>query len=79
VERTGRNVLRRLGEVLRLASPPTGVAISWEEPGPDQPGTVFRHLDLTLTDLEEGSYEVRVTVRGQGRPEAVARREFRVR
>jgi hypothetical protein len=79
VERTGRSVFRRLGEALRLASPPRGVVISWEEAGPDRPRTVFRHLDLTLTDLEDGLYEVTVTLRGEGRSDAVARREFRVR
>jgi hypothetical protein len=79
VERTGRSVFRRLGEALRLASPPVGVAIAWEEAAPERPIAAFRHLDLALPDLDEGLYEVTVTLRTQGRPDATARREFRVR
>jgi hypothetical protein len=79
VERTRRSVFRRLGEVLWLASPPTSVALSWEEAGPDRPEPAFRHIDLALPNLDEGLYEVTVTLRTQGRQDAVARREFRVR
>jgi hypothetical protein len=79
VERTGRNVFRRLGEILRLASPPTAVALSWEDSAPDRPETAFRHLDIALPELDEGVYEVTLTLRTRGRSDAVARREFRVR
>jgi hypothetical protein len=70
--------LRRLGEVLRLASPPTAVAISWEEAAPDRPTTAFRYLDIALPELAQGRYEVTLTLRSRGRSDAVARREFRV-
>jgi hypothetical protein len=79
VERVGRGVFRRLGEILRIADPPNAVAISWEEPGPDRPEVAFRHLDLALGDLDEGRYAVTLTLRTGGRSDAVARREFRVR
>jgi len=79
VERTGRGVLRRLGELLRLASPPTAVAISWEDQAPDRPEIAFRHLNIALPELDEGLYEVRLTLRSRGRSDAVARREFLVR
>jgi hypothetical protein len=79
VERTGRGVLRRLGEILRLASPPTAVAISWEEAAPDRPAIGFRHLDIALPELDAGLYEVTLALRSRGRSDAVARREFRVR
>ncbi|MGE0159369.1 MAG: hypothetical protein AB7T31_08135 [Gemmatimonadales bacterium] len=79
VERTDRNVLRRLGEILRLAPPPTAVAISWEEAAPDRPAVAFRYLDIALPALEEGRYEVTLRLRTQGRSDAVARTELRVR
>jgi hypothetical protein len=79
VERTGRSVLRRLGEILRMASPPTAVAISWEEAAPDRPEIAFRHLDIALPELDAGLYEVTLTLRSRGRSDAVTRREFRVR
>jgi hypothetical protein len=79
VERTGRGVFRRVGEMLRLASRPTTVAISWEEAAPERPGIAFRHLDIALPELDEGRYEVTLTLRSGGRSDAVARKEFRVR
>jgi hypothetical protein len=79
VERTGRSVFRRLGEIFRLASPPTAVGLSWQEEAPDRPEIAFRHLDIALPELDEGTYEVTLTLRSRGRSEAVARREFRVR
>jgi len=79
IERTGRGVFRRLGEILRLASPPTAVAISWEEAAPDRPEVALRYLDIALPELDEGRYEVTLTLRSRGRSDAVARREFLVR
>jgi tetratricopeptide (TPR) repeat protein len=79
VERRGRNVFRRLGEILRLASPPIAVALAWEDTAPDRPETAFRHLDIALPELDEGTYEVTLTLRSRGRSDAVARREFMVR
>jgi hypothetical protein len=79
VERAGRSVLRRLGELFRLASPPTAVAISWEEAAPERPEVAFRHLDIALPELDTGAYEVTLTLRSQGRSDAVARRQFLVR
>lgn len=79
VERVDRGLLRRIGEVLRLATQPVSVALSWEEPGPDRPAQHFRHLDLALPPLDPGAYVVTLTLRTAGRGDVVSRRTFRVR
>ena len=37
VERTDRNVLRRVGEFFRLATPSRPLELAWQEPAPDRP------------------------------------------
>ncbi len=78
VERTDRNVFRRLGEFFGLSERPPSLALSWEEPGPERPGPVFRGLDLDLPDMDPGEYEVVLTLRTDGRSDVVTRRAFRV-
>jgi hypothetical protein len=48
VDRTDTSILRRLGALIGLADRPASLALSWEEPGPDHPAPLFRHLDLDL-------------------------------
>lgn len=79
VERTDRGLVRRIGEILRLTTRPATVALSWEEPSPELPGTLFRHLDLSLPPLDPGTYAVTLTLRTPGRSDSVTRRAFRVR
>jgi len=78
VERTDRGVFRRLGEFFGLAERPASLALSWEEPGPDRPTTVFRHLALDLPPLDPGEYEIILTLSTAGRTDAVARSAFTV-
>jgi hypothetical protein len=79
VERAGRGVLRRLGEALRLADRPQPLALSWEEPGPLEPGPRFHYLELDLPRLDPGDYRIRLVLRSTGRSEAVSVRHFEVR
>ena len=78
VDRTDRNVLRRLGEFLGLSERPPSLALSWQEPGPSEPTQHFRHLDLDLPPLDPGTYEITLTLRTAGRSDAVSRRAFEV-
>jgi len=78
VDRTDRNVFRRLGELLGFAERPPSLALSWEEPGPAGPTHLFRHLDLDLPPLDAGEYEITLTLRTTGRSDAVSRRAFTV-
>ncbi|NIR81237.1 MAG: hypothetical protein GWO00_23665, partial [Gemmatimonadetes bacterium] len=74
----GRGVLGRIGDFLGLSSPPPRLTLSWQEPGPTEPGYAFRYLALDLPELEEGEYEIRLTLRTAGRSEAVTTRRFEV-
>ena len=78
VERTDRSLLGRIGGFLGISDPPRPLALSWQEPGPSEPGPVFRSLALDIPDLEEGEYEIRLVLRTAGRSEAVTARAFRV-
>jgi hypothetical protein len=78
VERTDRNILRRLGDLLGLSERPPSLALSWEEPGPDHPTPHFRHLGLALPPLDPGAYEITLTLRTAGRSDAVTRQPFEV-
>ena len=78
VERTGRGVVRRIGEFLHLAARPRPLALSWEEPGPDTPGHVFRSVNLDLPPLDAGTYEVRLVLHTAGRSAATSTRTFEV-
>jgi hypothetical protein len=78
VDRTGRNIFRRFGELLGLSERPPSLALSWEEPGLDHPAPYFRHLDLELPALDPGEYEITLTLRTEGRSDAVTYQTFRV-
>jgi hypothetical protein len=75
---TDRNVFRRLGEFLGLAERPPSLALSWEEPAPNAPTHQFRHLHLDLPPLDPGTYQITLTLRTQGRSDAVTRKAFEV-
>ncbi len=78
VVRTDRGVLRRIGEFLRLAARAESLELSWEEPGPREPSVLFRYMSLELPHLDPGHYEVRLTLRTEGRAPATTATAFRV-
>ncbi len=63
--RTG--LARRLGEFLRLLEPNEPVVMTSEDAGPDVLGTVFRAVELNLSDLEPGEYTLTVEIELAGR------------
>ncbi len=79
VERLDRNLLQRLGGLVGLSDPPRPLTLRWEEAGPEEPGVVFRAVDLELPGLEPGRYEVRLRLESAGREPVTATREFEVR
>jgi len=78
VRRVDRGLLDRVGGWLGLAGAAQPLALSWEEPGPERPGPVFRFLSLDLPVLDEGRYEIRLALHTEGRSETVATRAFTV-
>ena len=58
---------RRLGEFLRLLEPNEPVVMTYEDAGPDVLGTVFRAVELNLSDLEPGEYTLTVEIELAGR------------
>jgi hypothetical protein len=78
VERTDRNVFRRIGDFLGLSDPPQPLALSWQEPAPAATGSQFRYLALDLPPLEPGDYRVTLTLRTSGRSDVQATRAFTV-
>ncbi|HET9949692.1 MAG TPA: hypothetical protein VFQ22_12275 [Longimicrobiales bacterium] len=78
VRRTDRGFFRRVGEFLGLAGDSEALRLEWDEPGPEHPGPVFRHVELGLPDLEPGRYEITLVLRMAGRSDAVSRRGFEV-
>lgn len=71
VERTDRSVFNRIGSFLRLSDGPRPMTLSWEEPGPGEPGRAFHYLVLELPDMEPGRYEIRLTLSTAERSDAV--------
>jgi len=78
VGRTDRGFIGRVGDFLHLSSPPRPLILSWEEPGPDDPGYHFRSLDLDVPALEPGQYEIRLVLRSADRTDAVTTRTLQV-
>ena len=78
VERTDRNLLQRLGGFLGVSEPARPLSLRWQEPGPDGPGVLFRHLDLDLPDLEPGRYRIRLLLETPGRDPVATERDFEV-
>ena len=78
VSQINRGVLRQIGEFLRITKPTKPLRLSWEEPGPPNPGPLFRYLNLDLPNLKAGKYEVRLVLKTVGRADAVSARVFSV-
>lgn len=60
-------LLARATQFLRLTTPEAPLELSWEEAGPDELGTVFRAIALTLPEVEPGEYDLILTVQLPGR------------
>jgi hypothetical protein len=74
VNRGRTGLARQLGEFLRFVEPNEPVVMSYEDAGPDVLGTVFRAVELNLSDLEPGEYTITVEIELSGRePMTVAR------
>lgn len=58
LEGTDRNLLRRLGERLRITDPEVPTVVTWSEPLPEDRERVLRTVDLDLGGLEAGTYEL---------------------
>lgn len=78
VGRDDPGLLRRAGEWLRLVDPDPPVVVSWSEPAPDRPGPLLRTVDLDLSALGPGEYEIRLELDLRGRTPVTARRTVRV-
>ena len=78
VSRTSQGVLRQIAEFLRITKRTQPLRLSWEEPGPPSPGSVFRYLNLDLPNLKAGKYEIRLVLKTAGRTDAVSTRVFTV-
>jgi tetratricopeptide (TPR) repeat protein len=78
VTRTDRSFFQRVGRFLGLGDGSRPLTLAWEEPGPSQPGPVFRSLDLDVPSLDEGRYEIRLVLKTTGRSDAVTTSRFRV-
>ncbi|MEM7415796.1 MAG: hypothetical protein AAF389_09900 [Gemmatimonadota bacterium] len=70
IARTDRSVWNRIGGALGLSDGPHPTLLSWEEPGPSEPGTAFFSVRLDLPDLEPGRYRARVRLHTVGRTPA---------
>lgn len=78
IQRSDRDVFHRIGDFLGLSDPPRPLNLSWEEPGPVEPGHLFRYLELDVPALEEGEYEIRLVLRTAERSDAVSTLRFEV-
>lgn len=78
VERTDRSVFSRIGGFLKISDRPRPLALSWEEPGPGEPGNEFHYLTLDLPPLDPGRYEIRLILRTKDRSDAETTRVFEI-
>jgi hypothetical protein len=79
LEATDRGLFRRLGESLGLVDRNRPLELSWEEPGPERPEPMLRHVSVDLPDVEPGTYRLRLRARVTGRGELVAHTEIAIR
>jgi hypothetical protein len=78
VERVDRGVWSRIGSFLRLSDRAEPLIVAWEEAGPDTPGHDFRYLDLDSFGMEEGVFEIRLTLQTANRSVAETTQRVRV-
>jgi hypothetical protein len=78
VSRGRTGLARRLGEFLRVLEPNEPVVLTYEEAGPDVLGTVFRAVELNVSDLEPGEYTLTVEIELAGREPMTVGRPIRI-
>ncbi len=78
VRRRDRGLLRRLGEALRLVGRAEAAAPAWEVPAPSEPRPHFEALQMDLSRLKPGTYEITLTLHTATRAPVERRRTFRV-
>ena len=54
LEAADQGLLARLGERLGLVDRNRPLALSWEEPGPERPSAMLRHVAVELPDVDPG-------------------------
>ena len=74
----GGGFFGRLGRWLRVSSRKEPLRIGWEEPGPFEVGPWFRSVEVTLPDLDPGSYVFRLEVTTGGREALVRTRSVEI-
>jgi hypothetical protein len=76
LERAERSLARRLGEFFRVLEPAQPVVIRWDDAPPEDPGVVFRAVDLQLPALDAGRYDLFLEIQVDDFEPAVTRRRF---
>jgi len=76
IERAEQSFARRIGEFFRVLEPPQPVTIRWDDAPPEDPGVVFRAVDLQLPALDAGRYDLFLEIRVDDAEPAVTRRRF---
>ncbi|MEZ4425030.1 MAG: hypothetical protein R3E98_16665 [Gemmatimonadota bacterium] len=69
------SLLRRAGQFLRILEPEVPLVVSFEDAGPDELGTVFRTVGLSLPELDPGEYTLHVEITLVGRAPMVLSRQ----
>lgn len=72
------SLIRRIGERLNLMDPDEPVVMTWEEPGPEALGALFRAVELRLPELAPGDYRLSVEIALPGRDPLVVSREIEI-
>ncbi len=76
LERAERSFARRLGEFFRVLEPPQPVVIRWDDAPPEDPGVIFRAVELQFPDLDPGRYDLFLEIQVDDLEAAVTRRRF---
>lgn len=80
--REDRGVLRRLGETLRIVSPPDPVELRWEEGvnrnGDSAQAPYLRRVSVDLSGLDPGAYRLALTLTPPGRTPTTASRDLEI-
>ena len=79
LEAAGRGLFRRIGEGLRLMGPDRPLELSWEEPGPERPAPMLRHVSVAIPEVGAGTYRLRLRARVSGRADLIAATEIEIR
>lgn len=76
IERAEQSLARRIGQFLRVIEAPAPVVIRWDDGVPEDPGVIFRAVDLQMPALEPGRYDLYLEIQVGDAEPAVTRRRF---